>query len=109
MIDGLARQSPNFIDLVVCKNQHHVFQAPAFSQLKEGDTVVVENTNSDEVATVERIYTIRESGEELDFILAASGTNLPLKKILKKMDYKEFIYEDEGSADEKRKLDFKIR
>lgn len=106
MGDELAKHSPNFIDLVVLKNRLYVFQAPAFSGLKEGDEVVIKS-DKEEVATVERVYTARKSGAELDFILTASGTILPLRKILKKLDYKEFEYEDEGRAYEEIGLDSK--
>lgn len=98
-LDSKKMQSANFIDLVVCKNHPHVFQAPAFSQLKEGDKVVIEIKNEDETAIVERVYTARKSGDELDFILTASGTMMLLKKILKKIDYTEFKFE--GIAYEK--------
>jgi len=108
MSDSLAKHSPNFIDLVICKNRLYVFQAPAFSQLKAGDQVVIKGDNNvEDVATVERVYTARMSGEELEFILIASGTRLPLRKILKKVDYKEFEYEDEGSGYEESRLDSK--
>lgn len=107
MRDGLAKQSPNFIDLVVLENSNNVYQAPAFSGLKEGDEVVVKRHSEEEVFTVERVYTARKNGAELDFILTASGTKLPLKRILKKVDYKEFDYGDEGSEYEESGLDSK--
>lgn len=99
-LDSKGLQSANFIDLVVLKNHLHVFQAPAFSQLKEGDKVIIESIKEDETAIVERVYTARKSGDELDFILIASGTSLPLRKILKKIDYKDFDFKD-GTAYEK--------
>lgn len=98
-LDSEKLQSANFIDLIVLKNHHHVFQAPAFSQLKKGDKVVIESTKEDETAIVERVYTTRNSGDELEFILTASGTSMPLKKILKKIDYTDFEFE--GIAYEK--------
>ena len=49
MRDGLAKQSPNFIDLVVLENSNNVYQAPAFSGLKEGDEVVVKRHSEEEV------------------------------------------------------------
>ncbi len=107
MGDGLAKQSPNYIDLVVLKNSNNVYQAPAFSGLKEGDEVVVKRSTKEEVFTVERVYTARKSGVELDFILTASSSSFPLRKILKKVDYKEFEYEDEGSEYEESGLDSK--
>ena len=64
-----------------------------------------EPSDKDEVATVERVYTARINGAELDFILIASGTKMPLKKILKKLDYKAFEYE--GGQDEKSGFDSK--
>lgn len=110
MSDGLAKQSSNFIDLVVCKHSAndnaYVFQAPAFSLLRKGDKVIVETKQGEQMAEVERVYTARNSGEELDFILIASGATLPLKRVLKKVTYKEFEYE-KGSQNEESRLDSK--
>lgn len=100
MSDGL--ESANFIDLVILENFKHVFQAPAFSELSKGDEVVISGNVK---AIVERVYTTRKNGVELDFILTASGTNLPLQKILKKVDYKNFKYKDEVSEYEERRFD----
>ena len=95
MGDGLAKQSPNYIDLVVLKDAPMLCQAPAFSNLKAGDTVVVKTPDCFMTRTVERVYTAKKKGDDLDFILSASGQELPLPKVLKKVIYKDFEYEDE--------------
>ena len=95
-----------YIDLVICKHGNNpnafIFQAPEWSALKTGDKVIVENKKGESEATVERVYTVNtKDREEFEFIMMASGATLPLKKVLKKVTYRDFKYENEGSADEK--------
>lgn len=89
----------DYLDLVVCKHDSSdhpfIFRAPACSYLKKGDRVIVETKHGEKMATVERCYTTDKVGEELDFILIASGATVPLRKVLKKVTYKEYEYEDE--------------
>ena len=89
----------NYIDLVVCHHDSsdhpYIFRAPAWSYLKKGDRVIVETKHGEKEATVERSYTTDKVGEDLDFILIASGATVPLKKVLKKVTYQTYEYEDE--------------
>lgn len=99
-----------YIDLVICKHGNNpnafIFQAPEWSTLKAGDKVIVETKKGEAEATVERVYTVNTTDkEEFEFIMMASGASLPLKKVLKKVTYKVFRYEDEGSEHEKNRLD----
>lgn len=94
--------SQKYIDLVLCKHDGHekffLFCAPAFSGLKKGDRVIVETIKGESEATVERSYTIsKERDDEFEFILVASGAYLPLRKVLKKIEYIEFEYEEESN------------
>ena len=88
-----------YLDLVVCKygalDKISVFRAPRWSYLNEGDRVVVELEKGQIEATVVRSYTIEKNSAEMDFIIVASGTTLPLKKVLKKITYKDFEYEED--------------
>lgn len=96
----------DFMDLVICNHQGNpksfIFRAPAWSNLKAGDKVIVETKKGESEATVVKSYTIdRIDKSAFDFILTASGVSLPLKRVLKKVTYKNFIYTDEGGTDEK--------
>lgn len=99
-----------YIDLVVCKHDNNpkafIFRAPAWSNLQKGDLVIVETKSGEKEAIVERSYTTNKSSEELDFILVSSGASVPLKKVLKKVTYKNLVYEDEDRENEKSGFDF---
>lgn len=89
-----------YIDLVICEVEEKkhtgrttcvkVCQAPAWSDIDKNDEVIIEGTQA--LAKVERRYTTPIDGPELEFILIASGTKLPLPKVLKKVIYKDFEY-----------------
>lgn len=93
----------DYIDLVVCEVEEQirtgvtttrtqVCEAPAWSSLEKGDEVIVGLDGNQARATVERRYTTPANGPELEFILIASGTKLPLPKIFKKVTYTNFEY-----------------
>ena len=89
-----------YIDLVICKMSDNVihpsvFRAPAWSHLDEGEKVIVETDKGETEATVVRSYTIEKNSAEMDFIMVASGTTLPLKKVLKKVKYLDFEYKED--------------
>lgn len=90
-----------YIDLVCCKHegnpQPFLFRAPAWSNLKKGDGCIVETKNGQYLAKVENCITIspNSDSDELLFILQGYGATLPLKKVLKKITYKEFKYEED--------------
>lgn len=93
----------DYIDLVVCEVEEQirtgvtttrtqVCEAPAWSDLDKGDEVIVGVDGTQALAKVERRYTTPIDGPELEFILIASGTKLPLPKVLKKVIYRDFEY-----------------
>lgn len=95
----------DYIDLVVCEVEEQirtgitttrtqVCEAPAWSNLEKGDEVIVGLDGNQARATVKRRYTTAIDGPELEFILVASGHIPPLHKILKKVLYKEFEYQE---------------
>lgn len=95
-----------YIDLVICEvegknrfgstQEAKVCQAPAWSGLEEGDEVIIGGESEEARGRVERVHTIINGGADLEFILVASGTRMPLYKILKKVLYKEFEYQEAG-------------
>ena len=91
-----------YIDLVACKhpnyNKAYLFKAPQFSHLEKGDKVIVETENRDAEAEVVATYTIGGDDDELwSMFIALSGAEIPLKKVLKKITYREFKFEEEES------------
>lgn len=95
----------DYIDLVICKHANsdhpYIFKAPAWSNLNAGDDVFVETKHGEKIATVERKYTVDTTdNDEFEFILMASGVTTPLRKVLKKIEYKEFEYDDEEDSEE---------
>lgn len=86
-----------YVDLIAVKKDEKtsLFRAPAWSDIKQGDKVIVETDAGEEIATVEGVFSARTDDEfhELDFILVVSGASLPLKKVLAKATY--LTYEEE--------------
>lgn len=93
-----------YIDLVICdverdgrlgKSQEiKVCQAPAWSGLERGDEVIIGREHDEARGRVQRVHTIINGGADLEFILGASGNTLPLYKVLKKVLYKKFEYQE---------------
>ena len=87
------------IDLVLCTNGL-LYKAPAFSDLKKGDEVIVEsnsgmkevNTNIDCSLSIDP----NVSEDEFLFILRLSKTMTPLKRILRKVEEIELKYKEEA-------------
>ena len=93
------KEMSKYIDLVICEFSGNVssevFVAPQFSGLKKGDEVVVEHEQAEYFGTVENCITVSEDEDAFDFILDATGTKTPLKKVLKKITYHDFKYKNE--------------
>ena len=95
-----------YIDLVICdverdgrlgkRQEIKVCQAPAWSGLERGDEVIIGREHEEARGKVQRVHTIINGGADLEFILVASGHIPPLYKILKKVLYKEFEYQEAG-------------
>lgn len=91
-----------YIGLAVCQldnNEKKLFETPAWRSLATGDRVIVEGSreNSGNYATVLSAFTARtkDSFHELEFILTASGETMPLKKVVAKVEYDYFKYEED--------------
>lgn len=89
-----------YMDLVLCRKNGFempvIFRAPAWSYLEKGDTVIVDWGDGGTEAVVEKSYTVSvKDKDEIDFIMTASGTKLLLRKVLKKITYRELDYMEE--------------
>jgi len=95
-----------YIDLVICdveekgrcgtNQKTKVCQAPPWSGLERGDEVIIGREREEARGRVQRVHTIINGGTDLEFILVASGNVLPLYKVLKKVLYQEFEYQEAG-------------
>ena len=93
-----------YIGLVTCKHGDDskvlLFETPPWADLQKGDGVLVETTKGYCEATVECAFTARLSDtfHELDFILSACGATLPLKKVIAKVTYHKYQYEEDENG-----------
>lgn len=86
-------------DFVLCKhpndNRNFLFRAPAFSGLAKGDEVIVDTKYGRQLATVESCVNLDESETDLiDLIMTATGASKEIKKVISKVKYMNFEYED---------------
>ena len=87
------------IGLALCKHdgceRGYLFQMPQYGNLDEGDRVIVETRNGEKEAVVLSAATVYDTDDGYQMILKASGAHEPLRKVLRKIIYKEFTYEDD--------------
>lgn len=100
----------NYFDFVLCKmgNRKNVlFHAPAFSKLAKGDLVKVEAFHGEKMARVISCITLSADDEpKIDFIMNATGASKDVKKVLAKVEYNDFEYEDDmENHNEKSRID----
>ena len=90
----------SYIELVVCKHpiieKKFLFCAPPWSGLKTGDEVIVDTKKGEQPATVVTKTLVEKDSEVYGFILESTGATLPLRRVLKKIEYKTFEYEEEN-------------
>lgn len=92
-----------YIDLVLVRTEKFgqmVYACPAFTHLTEGDRVVVEGVTQPELdGVVVASMTTREEGEEEEFFLKATNTQMPLRRVLKKVWFTEMDWKAEDEDD----------
>ena len=91
-----------YMDIVLCQKNGskklELFYAPEWSELKEGDMVVVETDAGDMSATVLGCLTVRSDEHKLfDFILKATHTYSPeaMRRVVSKIVFKELEYKED--------------
>ena len=90
-----------YIGLAVCQQDNskrpELFETPVWSSLKEGDRVIVESTTGGSYAVVlKTLTTVKDDNlHEFDFIRVLCGASLPLKRVLARVTYESFVYEEE--------------
>lgn len=97
----MAYYISEYTDYVMCRKdggvQIYLFRAPAFSHLEKGDEVYVESEDGEKKMVVMTSITLNNAEEKvIEFIKKSTLTDEPVKKVLKKVEYKVFEYgEDE--------------
>ncbi len=90
------------IGLALCQHigapGKYLFQRPRYSSLKPGDRVIVETKHGEEEASVIESATVYDTDDEYKMLLAATGATLPLKKVLRKVEFSELRYDEEDLA-----------
>lgn len=89
-----------YIDLVFCKaltGETEVFQAPAFSHLKEGDMVIAQSEEGEIMTNVVASVCISTESEELDFILKMLNAESyeELERVKSKVTYRDLEYKED--------------
>ena len=84
-----------YFDFVLCKHPNsdksYLFHAPAWSHLEKGDLVVVDTKKGEQMTTVvSRITLGDDETDMIDFIMNATGADTDVKKVLRKVVYREF-------------------
>lgn len=96
-----------YFDFVLCQtlfeNTIKLYHAPRFSGLKKGDMVTVETLDGEQMAKVIACTTIGDNEKTtIDLIMEATNSPKELPKVLTKMNFREFEFEedeDEQSTD----------
>lgn len=85
-------------DYVVAKlpNKKLLCQAPAWSNLKPGDEIIIDTGHRGKVVSV---ITLDDEAQIFDIILPIANQDR-IPKIKSKIDYKEFTYTHEADSDE---------
>ena len=90
------------IGLALCKHDGNkglfLFQVPSYCGLNKGDRVIVETSHGEQEAVVKYTNTVSFEDDDFNMIVAASNATLPLKRVLKKVIYKDLKYDDEELA-----------
>ena len=93
-----------YVDLVLAKTERmerpHLFQCPSWSYLSNGDQVMVETKYGKAEMTVVAAFTADEESDYFRFIARAANATLPLKRVLGKVQYKEFYYDEKTTESE---------
>lgn len=89
-----------YVDLVMCRHgeygQNYLFVAPRFCLLEKGDEVVVDTKRGLSRAIVIDRLTVDYNGDEYRFIVEGMKATEPLRKVVAKVNYKEFEYTEES-------------
>ena len=95
----------NYFDFVLVEHEAGskplLFRAPAWSYFECGDLVIVETCKGEQTATVLSSITVSAvDNKVIDFIMRATRADTYVKKVLKKVEFKELVYEEENANEQ---------
>ena len=90
------------VDMVVTNTKfgRRLFEAPSFSNLRDGDKIKVDTRAGIVEATVINVAVAEvHDGYNYNFIITACGATKPLRKVVSKITETEFEYTEEEAED----------
>ena len=85
-----------FVQFVVCKHdceiKKYLFYAPAFSDIKKGDEVLVDTQFGEKKATVLAVCTSSSDNVERALRVLAGAEGKPIKRVIGKYNFSKFDY-----------------
>ena len=92
-----------FVQFVVCKHdceiKKYLFYAPAFSDIKKGDEVLVDTQFGEKKATVLEVCTSYSDDVERALRVLAGAEGKPIKRVIGKYNFSKYDYsEDENNG-----------
>ena len=92
-----------FVQFVVCKHdgnsKKYMFYAPAFSDIKKGDGVLVDTKFGEQKATVLAVCTTSDDDVERILRVLTGAEDKPIKRVIGKYNFSKFDYsEDENNG-----------
>ena len=92
-----------FVQFVICKHdceiKKYLFYAPAFSDIKKGDEVLVDTQFGEKKATVLAVCTSSSDDVERALRVLAGAEGKPIKRVIGKYNFSKFDYsEDENNG-----------
>lgn len=97
------------VGLALCKHSgssgKFLFRMPRYADLKPGDLVIVETKHGEQEARVIQTATAYTTDDEYKMLMAATGATLPLKRVLRKVVFRDFSYDDEDIPAEEVRQD----
>lgn len=87
-----------FVQFVVCQhngdNKKYLFYAPAFSDIKIGDDIMVDTQFGEKKATVLAVCTSSSDDLERALRVLAGAEDKPLKRVIGKYQFAKFNYSE---------------
>ena len=92
-----------FVQFVVCKHdceiKKYLFYAPAFSDIKKGDEILVDTQFGEKKATVLAVCTSSSDDVERALRVLAGAEGKPIKRVIGKYNFSKYDYsEDENNG-----------
>ena len=88
-----------FVQFVICKHdceiKKYLFYAPAFSDIKKGDEVLVDTQFGEKKATVLAVCTSSSEEVERALRVLAGAEGKPIKRVIGKYNFSKYDYSED--------------